>query len=118
MDLAAIAKQATAVAFDIAGTAKTTAILNVGATGTYDPVTDTTTPADGSQLTVLGVLYKSKQSQNAETGINADFVIEGADIPESGIDEADTVIIDGTVWNIYEVQAVPTKAITILSLRR
>lgn len=118
MDLAAIATKAAALAFDIAGTAKTTAVLHLGKLGTYDPVADVTAPSAGSDVTVEGVFYKAKQTQGTDnTAKERLFIVEGADAPD-GIDEADTATIDGSVWNINEVERIPTEAVIILHLRQ
>ena len=118
-DLATIAKNAAAVAFSVAGTAKTTATLHIaGTAGSYDPETNQNTTTGGSDVEIEGILYSPRQVQGSMlTGFDAVFVFQGVDAPE-GVDEASTITVDGKLWNIAKVMPVPTQAIIQLGLRR
>lgn len=118
LDIKSIAAAGTALALRLAGNAKTTAVLHVGQTPTYDPATDTTSGTGGSDITVEGIFYRSIQQQDpAVPGYHASFLFEGAKAP-SGIDQADTATIEGAVWQIDGVEPVPTKAAYIIRIRK
>ncbi len=122
MNLTAIAEQAAALAFDIAGDALEQATLHIGKTQTQDFHTDTVTGSGGSEKPTEGVFYHTRQQQ--ELGITNDgiFLIKGTAVPD-GIDEADTLTFTsgkraGQLWQIYAVEAVPTSAVYLLSVRK
>lgn len=118
MDFTELASGAAALAMQIAGDAKTTATLHIGKTQTYDFTTDATTPSGGSDPVVQGIFYQDKQQQGIDTTKTlATFMIEGADVP-AGIDEADSLTIGATKWEVYEVDRIPTDAIYLLRIRK
>lgn len=123
IDIAAIARVAVRTGLNLAGTAKDTATIysnTPDAPGTYDPVTDVTTPGTGgasSAVTVEGLLYRTKEQQGSDkTGRSATFLFDAEDDP--GLDEGATLTIKGVNWQIDMVEPVPTDAAVILTLRR
>ncbi len=116
IDIAGLSADITSLAMDLAGTAKTTAILHLAKSNTYDPATDTTTASGGTDVTLDGIFYKSSQKQREITGNEAMFLIQGAGAPT--VDEGDTVEIDGKIWQINDVSSVPGKAVIVLGLRK
>lgn len=118
MDLKAIAASAANIAFEQAGNAKVTATINGPALpGAYDPATDTTSSSSVADYSVEGILYRSIQQQKDATGNEAMFILKGVDAP-AGIDEANTVTIEGKLWNISMVEPIPTNAVIMLHLRK
>jgi hypothetical protein len=118
LDLARIAANATSVAMRVAGTAKTTGTLHLGKTETYNYSTDQTVEGGGQDIEVEGILWDAIQDQGPDvTARSARFLIEGAKVPTE-IDEADSITIDGAVWQIKDSARVPTGAVKILKLRR
>ena len=117
--LNAAIQSAVTAAFGVAIDAGATvvAILHLGGTGAYNPESDTTTRTGVSDITVPdAILYKAKQTQGSSDSINRAMLVFA--LPEQDVDEADTVTIGGTIWNIEEVSPVPTKIVTILALRK
>jgi hypothetical protein len=118
MSLTAIAVKAAATAMGAADDAKQPATLHIGQTLAYQKDTGLTTASGGTDVSVLGILYRTAQDQRAElTTQQSHFLIQGADAP-SGIDEADTLTIDSAVWQIAMVEKIPTKAVIILTIRK
>jgi alkyl hydroperoxide reductase subunit AhpF len=118
LDIAGLSADVTALAFDLAGNAKTTAILHTANVNAFNWATDVTTTTTGTTASVEGIFYRAKQLQTAQASqFDAQFVIKGTDVP-SGIDEADWLTIDGVKWNIIDVMPVPGKAVYILGLRK
>ncbi len=118
MGLTAIAQGAVELGLNIAGDAKTTATLHLNKTQTYDFDTDIATPSGGSDVPVDGLFYLVQQKQAADSsGRDGRFLVKGSDAP-NGIDQADTITIDGQKWNIYFVEKIPTGAAIILYLRQ
>ncbi len=118
MSLTAIAVKAAALAMNVAGDAKQAATLHIGKTLAYQKDTGLSTASGGSDLSTKGILYRTSQDQRADvTTHQSHFLIQAVDAP-SGIDEADTLTVDGVVWQIANVEAIPTKAIIILTIRK
>lgn len=118
VDIARITARAAKTALNLAGTAKTTGILHLGKTQVYDPVLDQTVGSAGSDVTVEGLKYDLKETQGeGPTSFSTMFMLAAADAP-AGIDEADSITIEGSMWNIVDVRSVPGKAIYQLGLRR
>jgi hypothetical protein len=117
VDLKAIATKAAATGFGIAGNAKETAILHLGKTETYDYDTDKMTESGGSDPTVEGIFYNEAQKQGGPTTNQGVFLIQGVDAP-SGVFEADTLTRNGKVWQIDQVEPIPTQAVIKLYIRR
>jgi hypothetical protein len=118
LDLAAIAKSATATAMELAGTAKASATFKSGGTTDVDFATDTAVTTGGVSTPIEGILYQLKQRQgNDATGWQTEFLVETAKLP-AGISEEQTVVINGATWNIVNIQRIPTDAVTIFGLRK
>ena len=122
MDLISIANQAAAIAFEAAGNAREEVVLHVGKTLAYDYDTDSQTATGGRDITLKGVFYEDKQAQAAATGDSTRFIFNGADVPASilpaGVTEDATLTRNGNVWNVFNVERIPTGAVVILSVRR
>lgn len=122
MNLTAIAKKATDIAFDIAGDALEKATLHIGQTDTQDFHTGQVTGTGGQNVPTEGVFYRSIQQQQAATTNDATFMIKGSAVPD-GIDEADTLTFtagprNGQTWQIAGVETIPTAAVVLLTIRR
>jgi hypothetical protein len=120
MDLGVIAKQAVDVAFAVGDSALEAGTLHIGKTQTYDFDTDKNTLSAGNDVTVKGVFYREAQAQGMElTNQLANFLIRGSDVPQR-VREADTFSRDkdSSVWQIDDVEYVPTDAVCILKLRK
>ncbi len=117
IDVKALVGQLVPVSLDIAGTAKTTAVVHLGKTTTYDPVTDTQVESGGNDVTVQGIFYRDDQLQGRDvTTTQADFLVEIDALPSLPV-ESDTVTINSVLWNIIRVDNDPTNTIAILRLR-
>jgi hypothetical protein len=120
LDIQALVETYVPLAFSLAGTAKTPAVLHLKKTPAYNYTTDVTTQSGGQDVSLEGIFYKSKQAQGANlTERETLFALDGADAPD-GIDEADTltVVETGKVWQIDDVEYIQRGVMYILHLRR
>lgn len=118
LDLAGIAKSATAAAMELAGTAKVAVTFKTGGAVTVDFATDTATTTGGVDTPIEGIKYDLKQAQgNERTTWATELLIETAKLP-AGVTEEATVVIDGETWNIANIKRIPTDAVTIFGLRK
>lgn len=117
LDIAKLAATGARVAMGIAGNAKKTATIHMGATGGYDPTTDTTAPTV-ADIVVEGILYSLAEAEgNGKTIWSTVFLIQGADVP-SGLSEANSLTVESSTWNIVNVAPDPVRATVKLGLIR
>jgi len=119
MDVTAIAKKAARTALNVAGTAKETATLHLGKSQTYNWDTDKNVESGGSDPVVEGVWYKETKTQAAAIGTDSIFLIHGDDAP-NGVFEADSLTRTktGELWQIYQVDPIPTEAVILIRVRK
>ena len=116
-DLVQLVTDTVSLGFDIAGGLKTAATLHINKSEGYNFDTDSATESGGSDIPVQGIFYRQKQAQAAETsGQDATFMVKGSDAP-AGIDQADTITINGTKWQIDLVEPTPANAAYLLHIR-
>jgi hypothetical protein len=118
VDLVTITKNAAALAMNIAGNAKTSAVIYSSENRAFDWSSDETTPSGGTQSSVEGVLYDLKQAKGeGATSWRTEFLVEGVKVP-AGIEAAARIEIGSDKWNIANVEKVPTGAVVIFGLRK
>jgi len=119
MDVTAIAKKAARTALNVAGTAREKVTLHLGKTETYDWATDKNVQSGGGDIPVEGVWYKETKLQAGAIGTESVFLVHGDDAP-NGIFEADTLTRTktGELWNIYQVDPIPTEAVILVRVRK
>lgn len=121
LDIQKIARQATKVAFGIAGGLLKTGTLRVTTTGgTYDPTTDQRT-GGVEEYTLQGMFYQSREQQTRDNSANTGMMIfEAAAVIKAGLeaipDEADQWVMDGITWSVERVDTDPATAIYMLSI--
>lgn len=118
MDIASIAKSATALALGIVDTALVSATIYSGRDIAFTWATDTAVESGGVTSQVKGLKYDLKQEQGSgNTAWRTEFLVEGVKVPAS-IDEAARIEIGAEKWNIVHVNHIPTDAVVIFGLRK
>ncbi len=119
MNIIGLAQKVTAIGMGLAGNAKEAVTLNLGRTGDYDPITDTTGGA-GTQYPVQALAYRDRnmQARDDSSGSTVTMAIEAAQIPAGTmITEQDTVTRQNGTWQITGAE-LTASALWILELRR